>query len=130
MLAPGTSVITNLLQTSFFSARKPRSPARSLLEPLPTDRSPVGPQGRIFLCRSYGYTFDDRFMTYKMRAPYPLPEEYFNSELGQRMFWNPVAWDEDTGDEFWKLVEEGGFPDAPIPKELIGATVVEMIREY
>lgn len=91
---------------------------------------PVGPQGRIFLCRSYGYTFDDRFMSFDMKAPYPLPEEFFNPDLGQRMFWYPAAWDENTDDKFWEMVEEGGFPDAPIPMDLVGATVVQMVREY
>ncbi|MBT3669033.1 MAG: hypothetical protein HN547_02215 [Chloroflexi bacterium] len=91
---------------------------------------PVGPQGRIFLCRSYGYTYDDRFTSYDLKAPYPLPEDIFNPDLGQRMFWMPVAWDEDTDDKFWHLVDEGGLPDAPIPMHLIGATVLQMIREY
>lgn len=91
---------------------------------------PVGPQGRLFLCRSYGHTYDDRFMSYDLKAPYPLPEEFFDPELGQRMFWHPAAWDEETDDDFWRLVEEGGFPDAPISMDLIGATVLELIREY
>jgi len=91
---------------------------------------PVGPQGRVFLCRVQGYTYDDRFMSYKLKAPYPLPEAFFDPERGQRLFWHPVAWNDETDDYFLKLTEEDGFPEVPIPMHLVGATVLEMIREY
>jgi SOS-response transcriptional repressor LexA len=91
---------------------------------------PVGPQGRIFLCRSHGKTFDDRTFSVEMREPYPLPEKFVNWELGQRMFWLPVTWEVDTDDNFWELVEKVGLPVEPIPMDLVGATILELIREY
>ena len=91
---------------------------------------PVGPEGRQFLCWSYGKTHDDRFFSFDIREPYPLPEQFVDWDLGQRMFWKPIAWDDKTDKYFIQLSEIGGFPTAPIPMNLIGATVLELIRDY
>jgi len=91
---------------------------------------PVGPDSRLFLCWAYGKTFDDRTFSYEMREPYPLPEKYVNWDLGQRLFWYPIAWDEETDAYFSKLGNGAGFPDAPIPMDFAVATVLELIREY
>jgi len=91
---------------------------------------PVGPDSRLFLCCAYGKTFDDRFFSFDMREPYPLPEKFVNRELGQRLFWHPIAWDEETDEYFSNLGEGRGFPDAPIPMDFVVATVLELIREY
>ena len=91
---------------------------------------PVGPKRRLFLCWSHGKTMDDRFLSFDVREPYPLPEQYVDGDLRQRMFWSPIAWDENTHEYFEQLAEKGGFLVEPIPKNLIFGTVLELIRNY
>ena len=103
-------------------------------EKMPQNRSiallPVGPEGRMFLCWSHGKTLDDRFLSFEVREPYPLPEQFVDEDLRQRMFWSPIAWDDETHEYFEALGEKGGFPVAPIPGNLISGTVIELIRDY
>lgn len=90
---------------------------------------PVGPDGQLYLCRSLGLTIDDRFMSFELKAPYPLPEKFMKPDLGQRMFYIPAALNEDTQGFFSDPVKDYAFPEVPIPMSLVYGTVVQMIRE-
>lgn len=91
---------------------------------------PVGPDGQLYLCRSLGLTVDDRFFSWDMKAPYPLPEKFVKKDLGQRMFYIPAALNEYTEEFFSDPANDYAFPEVPIPMSLVFGTVVQSIREF
>jgi hypothetical protein len=60
--------------------------------------------------------------------PYPIPENLLNNDLGQKLNWTPLAYDEDTEEYFLKIAQEEDVPAGPIPPELVAATVLRLSR--
>ena len=61
--------------------------------------------------------------------PYPIPEDLIDKELGQKLNWAPIAYDDDTTKEYFQnLAEELGTPQIAIPPELVAATVLRLSR--
>ena len=83
---------------------------------------------RLFLCQMYSLTFDKDTPQMVMSNPYPIPEKLLNKDLGQKLNWTPLAYDEDTEEYFLDLAQEEGVPAGPIPPELVAATVLRLSR--
>ncbi|MCK4975670.1 MAG: hypothetical protein KAS36_01920 [Anaerolineales bacterium] len=72
---------------------------------------------RWFLCQMYSLTFDKDTPQMVMANQYPIPENQLNKDLGQKLNWTPLAYNEDTEDYFLKIAQEEDVPEAPIPPE-------------
>ncbi|MCK5315369.1 MAG: hypothetical protein KAJ53_09615 [Anaerolineales bacterium] len=83
---------------------------------------------RWFLCQMYSLTFDKDTPQMVMANQYPIPENQLNKDLGQKLNWTPHAYNEDTEDYFLKIAQEEDVPAAPIPPELVAATVLRLTR--
>jgi SOS-response transcriptional repressor LexA len=83
---------------------------------------------RLYLCQMYSLTFDKDTPQLVMASQYPIPEKLLNKDLGQKLNWTPLAYDEDTEDYFLDLAQEEDVPAGPIPPELIAATVLRLSR--
>jgi hypothetical protein len=84
--------------------------------------------GRLFLCQMYSLTFDKDTPQIVVSNPYPIPENLLNKDLGQKLNWTPLAYDEDTEEYFLDLAQEEDVPAGPIPPDLVVATVLRLIR--
>jgi SOS-response transcriptional repressor LexA len=83
---------------------------------------------RWFLCQMYSLTFDKDTPQMIMANQYPIPENQLNKDLGQKLNWAPLAYDDDTEDYFLNLAQEEDVPLGPIPPELVAATVLRLTR--
>ena len=83
---------------------------------------------RLFLCQMYSLTFDKDTPQLVVANSYPIPEDLIDKELGQKLNWTPLAYDEDTEEYFLDLAEKEGVPAGPIPPELVAATVLRLSR--
>ena len=83
---------------------------------------------RWFLCQMYSLTYDKNTPQLIMASQYPIPEDLLNKDLGQKLNWTPLAYDEDTEEYFLDLTQEEDVPEGPIPPELVAATVLRLSR--
>jgi len=83
---------------------------------------------RYFLCQMYSLTYDKDTPQLIMARQYPIPEDLLNKDLGQKLNWTPLAYDDDTVEYFLDLAEKEGVPAEPIPPELVAATVLRLSR--
>jgi hypothetical protein len=63
-----------------------------------------------------------------MARQYPIPEKLLDKDLGQKLNWTPLVYDEDTEEYFLKIAQEENVPAGPIPPELVIATVLRLSR--
>ena len=59
---------------------------------------------------------------------YPIPNGLIDPELGQRLNWYTLAYDDHTHDQFTAIAEEQNWPIAPLPNSLILATALRLSR--
>ena len=83
---------------------------------------------RLYLCQMYSLTYDKDTPQLIMARQYPIPENLLNKDLGQKLNWTPLAYDEDTEEYFLDLAQEEDVPEGPIPPELVAATVLRLSR--
>jgi SOS-response transcriptional repressor LexA len=83
---------------------------------------------RLFLCQMYSLTFDKDTPQMVVANPYPIPENLLNKDLGQKLNWTPLTYDEDSEEYFLDLTQEEDVPAGPIPPELVVATVLRLSR--
>ena len=83
---------------------------------------------RWFLCQMYSLTFDKDTPQFVMANPYPIPEKLINKDLGQKLNWTPLAYDEETEGYFLEIAQDNEVPAGPIPPELVAATVLRLSR--
>jgi len=50
--------------------------------------------GRLFLCKIYSLTLDGEMDNIEVSNLYPIPETLIDEELGQRLHWTPLAYNE------------------------------------
>ena len=83
---------------------------------------------RLYLCQMYSLTFDKDTPQLIMANPYPISEKLINKDLGQKLNWTPLAYDEYTEEYFLDIAAEEEVPLGPIPPELVAATVLRLSR--
>ena len=83
---------------------------------------------RLYLCQMYSLTYDKDTPQLIMASQYPIPEKLLDKDLGQKLNWTPLAYDEDTEEYFLDLAQEEDVPTGPIPPELVVATVLRLSR--
>jgi SOS-response transcriptional repressor LexA len=83
---------------------------------------------RWFLCQMFSLTYDENTPQLVMANPYPIPEEQINEDLGQKLNWAPLAYDEETEEYYLTIAVEEEVPMGPIPPELVAATVLRLSR--
>jgi SOS-response transcriptional repressor LexA len=90
---------------------------------------PFGLQSNQFvLCNIHKLTADKNMPNLEVANDFPLPEIMIDKELGQKLYWSPIAFSEDTKDYYFDLMEKANVPLGPIPPELIMATVLRLSR--
>jgi SOS-response transcriptional repressor LexA len=83
---------------------------------------------RWFLCQMYSLTFDQDTPQLVMANQYPIPEQLLNKDLGQKLNWVPLAYDEEIEGYLLDIAKEEDVPMGPIPPELVLATALRMVR--
>jgi SOS-response transcriptional repressor LexA len=83
---------------------------------------------RWFLCQMFSLTYDQDTPQLVMANKYPIPEQQLNKDLGQKLNWTPLAYDEDTQEYFLNIAMEEEVPMGPIPPELVAATALRLTR--
>jgi SOS-response transcriptional repressor LexA len=83
---------------------------------------------RLYLCQMYSLTYDKDTPQLIMARQYPIPEKLLDKDLGQKLNWTPLVYDEDTEEYFLKIAQEENVPAGPIPPELVIATVLRLSR--
>jgi hypothetical protein len=72
---------------------------------------------------------DREIQSFEMAIWYPIPNDLINPDLGQRLNWYPLAYDDTTHDFFAKIAEEQKWPVGPLPDNLIIATALRLTRQ-
>ena len=86
---------------------------------------------RLFLCNIYSLTHDNDLLSLEASNPYPIPEDLIDKDLGQKLNWTPIAYeDETTKDYYLNLAEKLGTPQVAIPPEFVVATVLRLSRNF
>jgi len=90
---------------------------------------PFGLQSEtFFLCKIHKLTMDKDMPNMEVANDYPLPEIMIDEELGQKLYWSPIAFSEETQEYYFGLMEKADVPLGPIPPEYIMATVLRLTR--
>ncbi len=89
----------------------------------------IGPIGnRFFLIRIAGKTIDKEVQSFETTIWYPIPENLIDPDVEQYLNWYPLAYDEDTHDQFIAIAEEQNFPITAIPSSFMVATALRLSR--
>lgn len=88
--------------------------------------APIG--HRLFLIRISSKTMDREIHSLETAIRYPIPNDLIDPELDQMLNWYPVAYDENTHDQFTGIAEEQNWPLAPMSPDFIVATALRLIR--
>ena len=88
--------------------------------------APIG--HRLFLIRIASKTMDYEILSFETAIWYPIPNNLIDSELDQMLNWYPLAYDEETHDQFNGIAEEQNWPIAPLPSDFIVATALRLSR--
>jgi SOS-response transcriptional repressor LexA len=83
---------------------------------------------RWFLCQMYSLTYDKDTPQFIMASQYPIPEKLLNKDLGQKLNWTPLAYDEYTEEYYLEIAAKAEVPLGPLPPELVVATVLRLSR--
>ena len=83
---------------------------------------------RWFLARMHSTTFDKDTPQLVMANQYPIPEELTDKQLGKKLNWAPLAYDEGTEEHLLRIIEDEDVPMAAIPPDLVLATVLRLSR--
>jgi repressor LexA len=83
---------------------------------------------RWFLARMYSVTYDEDTPQLVMANKYPRPEALVDQDLGQKLNWMPLAYNEETEADLLKIAEKEGVPMEAIPPDLVLATVLRLSR--
>ncbi|MCJ7533464.1 MAG: hypothetical protein MUO64_20875 [Anaerolineales bacterium] len=59
---------------------------------------------------------------------YPIPNGLIDPELGQRINWYPIAYDDETHDTFTAIAKEQNWLVGPLPSNFIVATALRLSR--
>jgi len=67
----------------------------------------IGPIGRrLFLIQIAAKTMDREIHSFETAIWYPMPNDLIDPELGQRLNWYPLAYDDQTHNIFTAIAEE------------------------
>jgi SOS-response transcriptional repressor LexA len=89
----------------------------------------IGPIGtRFFLIQIGSKSFDEDTPSLVMAQDYPIPEDLTDAELGQKLHWYPLAYDEGTHDMFIQIAEEQEWGIVELPTDMIVATALRLSR--
>jgi DNA-binding MarR family transcriptional regulator len=84
---------------------------------------------KFWLCQIFSQTMDKDMPNLEVANPFPIPEELIDLNLGKKLTWEPLARDKENEKYFEKLeIKEDTFREA-LPPELVGATVIKIIRK-
>jgi repressor LexA len=83
---------------------------------------------RWFLARMYSLTYDKDTPQLMMANQYPRPEALVDQDLGQKLNWMPLAYDEGTEADLQKIAEAEDVPMGAIPPDHVLATVLRLTR--
>jgi repressor LexA len=88
--------------------------------------APVG--DRLFLVLIGARTFDQRIDSWEMRQEYPIPQAQLPEDRMQRLFWEPLAYDDDSHDYFLKITGDAKWSCPTIPTDFVVGTALRLTR--
>jgi hypothetical protein len=99
-------------------------------KPQPGDICIAPMRQKLFLIKVIAKTMDKGLMFPESAIYYPVPADLVDTGLEQRLFWFPVAYDENTKAMFTSISEEQNWPEAPfpLPPNFIMATALHLWR--
>ena len=89
---------------------------------------PIGK--RLFLARIAGKTIDKDVHSFETSIRFPIPADLTDPEVEQMLNYYPLAYDENTEDQFNAIAEEERWPEAPLPMSFVVATALHMWRWF
>jgi SOS-response transcriptional repressor LexA len=87
---------------------------------------PIGE--RYFLSQIVSKTLDKDLTSLEVSNKYPVPEELEDMDLGKKLNWYPIAYDDDTHDLFVEILREQDWNMAEIPTDFVVATALRLTR--
>jgi hypothetical protein len=81
---------------------------------------------RLFLIQIAAKTMNREIHFFETVIWYPIPNNLIDPELGQRLNWYPLAYDNATHDQFTATAEEQNWPVGPLPPDFIVATALRL----
>ncbi len=91
---------------------------------------PFGMNGKWLLCGIGSKTYDRDTPAFELAQTYPIPEALTKWELGQKLNWYPLAWDEDNQAYFENLAAQEIMPAVALDVDFTMATAVKLVRNY
>jgi SOS-response transcriptional repressor LexA len=89
----------------------------------------IGPIGeKLFLIKIDSKTYDGSTFSIDTAQSYPIPEDLSKPELGQMLNWYPLAYDDETHDQFIKTAVDQNWPITALPQALVVATALRLNR--